>query len=117
MPVLRHPTFAIGQSVLLHITKTSAGKIVTVKKQKYIPQDVGFSIFFGKKDESLFGKNSVITKKNSGYFLNLPVPFRNFLLFPSNYRIFWKGFPNFSGFQFLSYSVQIWEIKHNNIGL
>jgi hypothetical protein len=41
--------FAID--VPIFITKTSAGKIVTVKKQKYIPKDVGFSIFFGKKDE------------------------------------------------------------------
>jgi hypothetical protein len=31
------------------ITKTSARKIVTVKNQKYILQDVGFSIFFPKE--------------------------------------------------------------------
>jgi hypothetical protein len=86
------------------------------KTEIYFPGRWLFYFFSERRMSHCSERIWSLRKKNSGYFLNLPVPFRNFLLFPSNYRIFWKDFPNFSGIQFLSYYVQNWEIKHNNIG-
>jgi hypothetical protein len=60
----RKTCFARLQRANTFITKTSTGKIVTENNQKHIPNVAWFSIFLGKKNESLYRKKSVITGKN-----------------------------------------------------